>query len=82
MDETRLNPEDVQIELCSSGWPHGGQHVGTLPTWVRVTHKPTGLWAESRDERSQLQNKAVALAELERIVAVHRSAGSKFGSST
>jgi protein subunit release factor A len=81
MDEGKLSPEDLQIELCSSGWPHGGQHVGTLPTWVRITHRPTGLWAESRDERSQLQNKARALAELERKVSARRSAGSKFGSS-
>lgn len=68
-----LDPGDVEVELCSSSWPHGGQHVGTLPTWVKVTHKPTGLQAESHDERSQLQNKAVAMAELERKVARHKS---------
>lgn len=68
-----LDPGDVEIELCSSKWPEGGQHVGTLPTWVVATHKPTGLQAESADERSQLQNKAVALERLAEKVSAYQA---------
>lgn len=37
--------------------------------WVKLTHKPTGISAESREHPTQPQNYAAALAELERKVA-------------
>lgn len=39
-----------------------------MSSYVRVTHRPTGLYAESDTERSQLANKAKALRILEALV--------------
>ena len=54
-----LRDEDLKFEVSRRS-PPGGQHVGT-ETGVKVTHLPTGLIAECRNERSQHRNKAVAM---------------------
>lgn len=51
-----IKPDDVEIQTFSCGGP-GGQHVNKTQSGVRIIHKPTGVVAESRSERSQHKNK-------------------------
>jgi peptide chain release factor 2 len=62
--DVTINPEDIKIEAFRSSGP-GGQNVQKTSTAVRITHLPTGLAVASQSERSQLQNKTIALKILE-----------------
>jgi peptide chain release factor 2 len=58
-----LKRDELRRETFRSGGP-GGQHQNKTESGVRWVHIPTGIAAESRTERSQHKNEAVALALL------------------
>ncbi|MBI4332569.1 MAG: peptide chain release factor 2 [Chloroflexi bacterium] len=62
--DIKVNPEDLKVETFRASGP-GGQHMQKTSTAVRMTHLPTGLVVSYQSERSQYQNKDIALRILE-----------------
>ena len=58
-----LRDDELKRDVFRCGGP-GGQHQNKTESGVRYTHMPTGVAAESRSERSQHKNDALALALL------------------
>jgi peptide chain release factor 2 len=73
LDETieiEIKDDDLITQTFSAGGP-GGQHQNKTQSGVRLIHKPTGVRAESRTERSQHKNKDNALKMLKaRLYAI------------
>lgn len=75
--EIDIRPDDLERQTFRSGGP-GGQHQNKTESGVRYIHKPSGVAAESRSERSQHKNDDMAMkllkAKLYRIEEQKRKA--------
>lgn len=73
-----LRPADLEI-TATRGSGAGGQNVNKRSTAVRIRHQPSGLEVVAREERTQGQNRRVALERLQALLSARAAEGHAVG---